>query len=204
MKRFLQLFSSVVLGTAVFLFFHSLVEAGLLVATVFGAATILGGLLLFRPKNLHPEYAKLAEVYGITPESVEKAIKKGMRKVRAMRKMAGMIESESVRGCVQRIANHAESIFEDFKSDPKDLKAARQFLSNYMDSTQKIIGQYVALSGQGKGAENSETLRKAEGVLGTIEKAFEKQLQKLYDDDFLDLDAEISVIEKSMKMEGMG
>ena len=35
-------------------------------------------------------------------------------------------------------------------------------------------------------------------------KAFEKQLAKLYDDDFLDLDAEISVIKKSMKMEGVG
>ncbi|MBP7584754.1 MAG: 5-bromo-4-chloroindolyl phosphate hydrolysis family protein [Spirochaetes bacterium] len=204
MKRILQLVASVVLGSAVFLFFHSLVEAGLLVSTIFGIATLLGGALLFSPKKLDPEFKRLTEVYGITPETVEKVVKKGMKKVRVMRKYAAEIEKEPVRACVERIATHTESIFLDFKTDPKDLKAARLFLNNYLDSTTNIIGQYIELSHQGKGTANEETIRKAEEVLTTIEKAFEKQLAKLYDDDFLDLDAEISVIKKSMKMEGVG
>ena len=86
MKRILQLVASVVLGSAVFLFFHSLVEAGLLVSTIFGIATLLGGALLFSPKKLDPEFKRLTEVYGITPETVEKVVKKGMKKVRVMRR----------------------------------------------------------------------------------------------------------------------
>jgi 5-bromo-4-chloroindolyl phosphate hydrolysis protein len=204
MKRIFQIISSILLGSAIFMFFHLLVEAGAVLASAFGLAAALGGFLLLNPKKWDPEIAKLAQVYGITPDVIEKTIKKGGKKLRAMRKYAETIDKQSVRKSIERIGETAEKIFQNFKHDPKDIKAARQFLNYYLDSTIKIIRQYAMLSQKGGGSGNAETLKKAEEVLGTIEKAFEKQLATLYDDDFLDLDAEISVLDKSMKMDGMG
>lgn len=203
MKRFLQIIFSAAVGAAVFGLMHFLVDAGALIAGALGLAAVLGGLLLLNPKKFDPELARLAQIYGITPDIIEKTIKQGAKKIRAMQKHAEKIDKESVRATITRICSLADSIFKDFKSDPKDMKAARQFLNYYLDSTLKITGQYANLSRKNTGAENSETLKKAEEVLGTIEKGFEKQLSKLYDDDFIDLDAEISVLDKTMKMEGL-
>ncbi len=201
-KRFIQLVLSAVLGGAVFLFFHSLVEAGLLFASLFGLAAALGGFLLLSPKKIDPEFQRLAEIYGLTPDTVRKTIGKGETKVRALRREAEAIGDKKVREDVERISNLAEKIYVNFKTDPKDIKAARQFLNYYLDATIKIIRQYVRLADKGPAAD-PEMLRKAEDVLGTIENAFEKQLKRLYDDDYLDLDTEISTLKKTMKMDGM-
>ena len=48
-----------------------------------------------------------------------------------------------------------------------------------------------------------KTLNKVIKVLDSIEKAFEKQLMQLYDDDFLDLDTEIKILEKSIQADGL-
>jgi len=204
MKRILQIISSAILGTGIFLFFNLLVDAGIVLASALGLAAALGGFLLLNPKKWDAELERLAQIYGITPDVIEKTIKKGVKKIRAMRKHAETIDKEPVKQSIDRICGTAEKIFQNFKQDPKDIKAARQFLNYYLDSTIKIIRQYAELSQKGGGSANAETLKKAEDVLGTIEKAFEKQLSTLYDDDFLDLDAEISVLNKSMKMDGMG
>jgi hypothetical protein len=48
------------------------------------------------------------------------------------------------------------------------------------------------------------TIQRAEEVLGTIEESFAKQLKRLHENDNLDLDTEIAVLKKAMKMDGAG
>ncbi len=200
-KRFIQICLSIIVGGGIFLFFHSLLEAGLILASLFALAAAIGGFLLLSPKKFDPEFQKLSEIYGITPATVRKTVRKGETKVRAMRKAAETIDNPSVRDDIERICVLAEKIFQNFKTDPKDITAARPLLNYYLDSTIKIIRQYSRLSKKGSGSGDPATIRRAEEVFGTIEKSFENQLKRLYDDDVLDLDTEISVLEKSMKMD---
>jgi 5-bromo-4-chloroindolyl phosphate hydrolysis protein len=55
----------------------------------------------------------------------------------------------------------------------------------------------------GKQIKNNVIKQKVESLLSTIKQAFDKQLAKLLEDDVMDLDVEISVLEKTMKSEGL-
>ncbi len=63
--------------------------------------------------------------------------------------------------------------------------------------------QYYILSGTKTDEKKKETLKEVEKLMGRIEKAFENQLTKLYDDDFINLDTEIRVLENAVKHDGL-
>ena len=203
-RRIIQACLSLIAGGIVLFLFHSLLEAGLLLAALFGLAAAVGGFLLLSPKKIDPEYLKLAEIYGITPETVRKTIRKGETKVRTMRKIAETIENPKVREDIERICVLSEKIFRNFKTDPKDIRVARPLLNYYLDSTIKILRQYSKLAKKDSGSGHPDAVRRAEEVLGTIEQSFENQLKRLHEDDVLDLDTEIAVLKKAMKMDGAG
>ncbi len=203
-KRIIQVCLSLIAGGAVFFFFHALLEAGLILASLFAIAAAMGGFLLLTPKKIDPEYQQLAEIYGITPETVRKTVRKGERKVRTMRKIAETIDNPKVRKDIERICVLSEKIFKNFKTDPKDIRIARPLLNYYLDSTIKIIRNYSRLAKKGSEMGDPATIQRAEEVLGTIEESFAKQLKRLHENDNLDLDTEIAVLKKAMKMDGAG
>jgi len=48
-----------------------------------------------------------------------------------------------------------------------------------------------------------EVIVKVENLFATLETAFEKQLAKLLDDNILDLDTEITLLEKTIQLDGI-
>jgi 5-bromo-4-chloroindolyl phosphate hydrolysis protein len=200
LKRFLP---SALVGAATFVLFSILFEAGILISTIFAIAGFLGTTLVFTPKKVDPEMKRLEEIYGITPRKIRSIVGKGKRKIKKMKKIAQTIDNPKIQERIHNISGITEKIFLNFTKDPKDVKAARQFLNYYLDATIKIIKQYSVLSKMNTDKKNREVLKKAEDLLGTIEKTYEEQLQKLYEDDFLDLDTEIQVLERSIKLDGI-
>ena len=47
-----------------------------------------------------------------------------------------------------------------------------------------------------------DSFQKTENLLDTIEVAYQKQLEKLFEDDVMDLDTELKVLAKTIKSEG--
>ncbi|MCP4134410.1 MAG: hypothetical protein GY754_25785 [bacterium] len=203
MKLLARLIPALLIGGAVSALFFILFEAGFFLTAAAGLAGFVGGALLFSPKKIDPRLLELEKVHGISAKTLRSIISKGKRRVAKMQKIASSIEEKSVRQKIDNICETVEKIFEDFKYDPKDVKAARQFLSYYLDTTIKIIEQYSVLSKQPTSADGQKTLAKAEEMLGKIEEAFEKQLTKLYEDDFLDLDTEMTVLDSAIKFDGL-
>jgi len=204
MKLIPRLLLTSTLGIALFALFFNFIEAGILLSFIFAIAGILGSFLLFTPKHINPELEKLAETYGITPDMIKKITKSGKKKIAKMRRVSRKTDDETVKEKIENICIIIEKIFKDFEHDPKDVKAARQFLNYYIDATLKIVQQYSLLSKKSPDSGREKTLRDVEESFAKIEKAFENQLNKLYDDDFLDLDAEISVLKKSIDSDGLG
>ncbi len=200
LKRFIP---SVLIGAVSFLAFFTLFEAGFLASLLLSLAGAAGGFLLFTPREIDPEFAELERIYGITPSVLKKTINYGNKKLKKMRLLKDQIDEKSVRDRVEKIARLTERIFEDFKKDPKDIKAARQFLNYYLDATLNIIEKYRELSKMKSDPDREKTIRKVNDLLLSVERAFENQLHQLYNDDFLDLDTEISVLEKAIKQDGL-
>lgn len=141
---------------------------------------------------------------GVENAEVRAVLKKGFDKQQTLKKLRVKISKRQIREKVNRIVDVVDRIFENLKKDPKDIKAARQFLNYYLDSTITILEKYVQLSMHGAaGSELKTTLEKTESMLDNIEHSFEVQLGKLLSNDVMDLDTEIKLLEKTFKMEGL-
>ncbi|MEM7181931.1 MAG: 5-bromo-4-chloroindolyl phosphate hydrolysis family protein [Spirochaetota bacterium] len=138
---------------------------------------------------------------GIDKETLQKALEKR----KEIAQLSQKIQDPNIQDKVGLILQSLDSMFENFEKDPKDIKTSRQFLSYYLDATIKIIRKYIDLSEQKViSPELTESLRKVDSILSSIKEAFDKHHNKLLSNDIMELDTEIEVMEKTMKLEGFG
>jgi len=133
----------------------------------------------------------------------EKAIREGMEKLKSLRNNTRMIANNEVASKVVTICKTGSEIFDYLGKNPGDIPKARQFINYYLDATEKIVNQYVELSARkDRTKEIEDSLKRVESMLDSIKETYSKQLNNLLEDDLLDLNTEISVLEKTMKFEG--
>jgi len=67
------------------------------------------------------------------------------------------------------------------------------------------VDRYVSLSSKNVSSEEMQALlTRAEDSLDTIKSAYDKQLEQLLENDVMDLDTELEVLERTIRMEGLG
>lgn len=192
-----------IVGGAFFLVFFFLIQIGLIPSLLLGI-TGFGGTYIFayafRPKikiEFNPGE-------GVTPELIATTMKEGNEKIRILGEYAQKIKDPKVSAKIYQIIEVIKKIFDNFKKDPKDIRSARQFLSYYLDTSIKIVRKYIDLSSQNvRSPEITATLTRAENMLDSIEKAFEKQQARLLRDDVMDLDVEIETLERTFSAEDL-
>lgn len=199
--KILRWIISAAISSGVFSLLFLVVDAGTLISLILGGTAFAGGALLLSPEKIDPMFEELAREHGITPAQLKKILKNGKEKIKTLRGFADEIREPVIRSEIIKIAGTAEKIFQDFSRDPKDIKAARQFITYYLDAAINVIKQYSDLSDN---APDKKALQsKVTELLKTINTSFETQLKKLYEDDFLNLAVEMKVLEKTIKSEGL-
>lgn len=183
------------------LFAALVVFTGNLALAAAGAvAGLVAGFLIFKKK---PEADIRLVSSGITPEMVAEALKEGRSRVSDLRDIGSRVTNPLVQFKVKQIADVADKILDDIRQDPADLKAARPFLNYYLDSTVKILERYAEISSKKViDREVALSLKRVEDLLDAIRLSFHKQLAKLQENDMLDLDTEMSVLERTIKLDG--
>ncbi|MCB1158963.1 MAG: 5-bromo-4-chloroindolyl phosphate hydrolysis family protein [Leptospiraceae bacterium] len=157
-----------------------------------------------RRKDKEEEERILKKVDAHTAKMYKEVMANGEKQLSEIRDISKKIVDPGIKRKVEEITGLIEQIFENFKQDPADIKMSRQFLSYYLDTTMKILRQYNNLSQQKVvSKELTESLQKVDRLLDSLKEAFEKHYAKLLSNDIMDLDTEITVMEKTMKMEGM-
>lgn len=204
MKKGLRSRIAGLVALANFVFFYFLKDYSFLRSAVVAMTTFIAALLImvifFRRKE--GGEAKPADVSDLSPEGVKRIVEEGRRKAGEIFSLSLKIPDREVRQKVQDLCDISKKIFDVFQKDPKDIKKGKQFLFYYLDSTIKVVKQYVEISGREvKTPDAVSALKKVEDTLDLIKKGFESQLAKLLEDDVMDLDAEISLLEKTLKME---
>jgi hypothetical protein len=189
-------------GGAIFLTLLLLLNVPLFWALLGGAAATGAGFLLFGGRR---KGQILLPGSGVDRQLADEALRDGRGRVEELRRAIARIPDKSVRARAEAIAEVADRILEDIRKDPKDVRPARQFFSYYLDATVRVLGKYVELRSHGESSDAvRSSLRRVEDNLELIRSAFEKQLDRLLEDDVLDLDTEIALLEKTIKMEGLG
>lgn len=145
------------------------------------------------------------QALGISREDFDEALTTGSRKLVQLRTVVSRVGDARIRAKANGVCDAAARILSEIRQDPADLRKARNFLDYYLDATIKVVDRYVSLSGRAvRTPEMDSALRRAEESLDTIRSAYDKQLMQLLENDVMDLDVELSVLERTIKMEGLG
>lgn len=113
------------------------------------------------------------------------------------------IANGTFREGVARICDTGEEIMRNFEQQPHDVLTGRKFVDYYLATTLKIVTLYRDLSSRPQHTEQERVvLAKAEESLPALEAGFQRQIGRLQENNFMDLDTELAVLEMTMKTEG--
>lgn len=105
---------------------------------------------------------------------------------------------------IDRIETITRRILACQKEHPERAGQLRSFLNYYLPTTLKILNSYAEMANQGIEGENISAAKdRIEAMMDKVVEGFEKQLDKLYADDLLDITSDISVMEKMMAKDGL-
>jgi len=117
--------------------------------------------------------------------------------------LSQLIESPS-RSRLLSIIQVAKQLQQAPLQDPRTNIDLHSFFNHYLPATAAICTHYIELTQHPFQTEEvAETLAKTEQALEQIEVAFKKQRSNLLAHDLLDLNVELTVIESSLRLEGL-
>ncbi len=97
----------------------------------------------------------------------------------------------------------AELIVNELQHNPGNIAQTRQFLHYYLEAVERILTRYARLGAQGRpSADVQKTLARTGPALDELSEVFSQQLERLRSDGALDLDAELTVLEKTVALDG--
>jgi len=188
---------SLIAGTALFLFLKTLISGFLsfLIALLVYLITYKLLTLIGTLKN-NPEKSPLQN------NSIDETVSESLKKLRQIRSSTILIKNNESAAKIKDICSTGIEIMDHLKKNPQDLRKAKPFLNYYLVTTEKIVNRYTELCGKkDRSGEIEQAILNVESVLESINETYKKQLKNLLEDDLLDLNVEISVLEKTMKLE---
>ncbi len=136
-------------------------------------------------------------------EEVNRQIMEGRENLKSLKDAAAAIRDEGVTAPLNRMIEAGDKIFRALEKNPRDSQQIRKFMNYYLPTSVKLLGHYRTLSSAGAGENVKKSLASISSSLTMIAEAFEKQLDRLYADDQLDINAEISALESMMAADGL-
>lgn len=128
------------------------------------------------------DYAVLAEIHHLNDE----------------------IEDEKISAQIDRIEDLTRQILQYQEEHPDSSSQLRTFLNYYLPTTLKMLNTYAEMEKKSVQGENIKKTRKQiEDIMNKIVTAFEKQLDKLYANERMDVTNEITVLEKMLERDGL-
>ena len=106
---------------------------------------------------------------------------------------------------IDRIEEITGKILNYQKQNPAKAGELRSFLNYYLPTTLKILKAYAQMEAQGIEGENiSAAKKRIEDMMDQVVSGFEKQLDKLFQNDALDISSDVAVLEKMLENDGLG
>ncbi len=135
---------------------------------------------------------------------LDKMIEDGKKAIAEMKRLDDNIADPTISAQIVRLQQLAGKIFAQVEQNPEKLPQIRKFMNYYLPTTLKILNAYDRMGEQGVAGENiTSTMHKVEGMMDTVIKAFEKQLDNLFGAEAMDISTDMVVLENMMAREGL-
>lgn len=121
-----------------------------------------------------------------------------------IRQVNDQVANEKLSAQIDRIGVITAKILEYQKSRPEKAPQLHSFLSYYLPTTLKILRAYGQLESQQIAGENiTAAMKRVEGMMDKVVEGFEKQLDKLFQDDAMDIATDVQVLERMLEKDGL-
>ncbi len=137
-------------------------------------------------------------------EKLERILTEGNIYIKKIRECNDKIPGDVVSAKLFKLENITNKIFEHIRKCPSKVEKIEKFMEYYLPTTLKLVTTYQELDSQPVAGDNIKKIKaEIEETLDTINTAFEKLLDSLFEDEMFDISSDISVLETVLKQEGL-
>ena len=157
-------------------------------------------------KRKHQEDMAIASKQSQSKNSEEcqKILEEGNAYIRHIHECNEAIPGEEISSKLTRLEEIMKRIFSQVERNPEIAPELHKFMNYYLPTTSKLIDAYQELDNQSIAGENiAGTKREIEDTLDTINSAFEKLLDRFFQDTAWDISSDISVMKTMLAQEGL-
>jgi hypothetical protein len=125
--------------------------------------------------------------------------------LRQLREVNDAIPGEEMSAKISKLEEISARIFALVEKEPAKEAQLNKFMDYYLPTALKLLNTYATLDQQGMDSSKNVTETKAsiENAMDLLIKAFEGQLDKLFQDDALDVSGDIAALQGMMHMDGL-
>lgn len=147
---------------------------------------------------------KMQEEYDRLSPEVQKIVQAGDEYVRRIKAANDAIPGEVISAKISRMELLVDRIFDRVEQNPDSVNDMRRMMDYYLPTTMKLLEAYKELDAQPVQGENIISSKKEiEDTIDTLNLAFEKLLDSLFQDTAWDISSDISVLHTMLAQEGL-
>ena len=165
------------------------------------------GRLILSDEGLQdkPEPEKQEKEDDVQPEEAPLDMNDDNAVLSEIKRLNDDIDDEVMSRKIDRIGEITGKIFAYQKQHPNRAGQLRSFLNYYLPTTLKILKAYARMEEQGIEGENIRSAKeRIEGMMDKVVEGFEQQLDRLFQDDAMDITSDVAVLERMLEKDGLG
>ena len=193
-------FSVAIVAFLSFFFYLSGILA-LLVSVLAAVLSYIGTSMLLAPAKQTGLNLSISDI--ASKELMDKTMDGGYSTLQQITKYGNQIKRPAIQEKITLICTSISKILNYLENNPTKIKSARRFFSYYLDATNNILAQYVEIANENvMSTDIKQTLFKVENSLDLIVTAYDKQFASLLEDKVFNLEADMKLLESTIKLEG--
>lgn len=136
--------------------------------------------------------------------AVDSLVQKGQEMLQQIREADDAIPDPELSQKIVRLEDVANRIFRTVADQPQKAPQIRRFMEYYLPTVLKLLAGYQKMDERQVTGENARATRKQiQDAMDVVLKAFDKQLDTMYQDDMLDLSTDVDVLETMLRQDGL-
>ena len=135
---------------------------------------------------------------------VQEVLDRGDAFIAQIRSCNDAIPGEEISGKISRMELIVQRIFERAEQHPEIVPDLKKLMDYYLPMTVKLLNAYAEMDRQPVQGENiRKSKQEIDSTLDTLNQAFEKLLDSVFEDTAMDVSSDISVLNTLLAQEGL-
>ena len=187
--------ASALIGTLFFAVPYAALSLPLIPALGIGALAFTAGELVFNKDS--------NDLFDLSSGNFKKTMDKAKRQNSHIKSMIKNIDDKEIQENLKEINSSVDNIIKTVSENPHKVKRINNFFTYYLPLTIKIIDRYDEVENNKLSSKDSKKFMKSTNeMVIEINEAFKKILNKLYESEIIDTDAEMKVLNSLLKSDG--